>query len=560
MPAANKKYATGCTAPSRQSRNHAIRRKAPDRNPPGRKAASARSGHAPTPAADRHDPAPPTDGRIVHLPHVQAGGAAIDAKHAAADPACAPHSPSAGTPASRRAAQVAECFGITAEQRRAILPHLTLPIGPGRVIAFVGPSGSGKTTALNALADQFPQACALDRIRFPEGRALIDAIAPDAPLADALELLSRSALGEARLWLQRFETLSAGERFRAKLARAWGLTSPGGMLLIDEFGSGLHARAARAIAYHVRRLASRRGLCVAVATCREDVLTDLQPDTLVRLNADAAADVRHRRVRNCPLDLWRRMRISHGVRRDYDNFAAMHYRSTEELGFVDRIFLLHDRAQYSPVGIAVYCHPPAELALRNQATEGRYKRNLRRLNAEVRILRRLVLHPDLRGCGVAHRFVRRTLRLLDMRYVECLAAMGAVNPVFEKAGMTRVGRCLLPRAQQRIIDELAALDVDVFAGDFETQVCTRPAVRECVARLVQNWYRATTGNGYARPARQSPALLARLCRGLVGARPVYYLWENQNWDRDQQEAEQLRRNRVIIAQNEQADQAAGAPD
>jgi hypothetical protein len=42
---------------------------------------------------------------------------------------------------------------------------------------------------------------------------------------------------------------------------------------------------------------------------------------------------------------------------------------------------------------------------------------------------------------------------------------------------------------------------------------------------VTAWYRATTAEGAARVARQAPPLLARLFRGLIGSRPVYYLWK-----------------------------------
>jgi len=96
--------------------------------------------------------------------------------------------------------------------------------------------------------------------------------------------------------------------------------------------------------------------------------------------------------------------------------------------------------------------------------------------------------------------------------------------VFEKAGMTRVGQCALPPKQARVLDELTRLNVDPFGRDFAVQVCRRPRVRRIVARFVYNWYQATTGRGERRVARQSPQVLAQTFRGLVGSRPVYYLW------------------------------------
>jgi hypothetical protein len=49
-----------------------------------------------------------------------------------------------------------------------------------------------------------------------------------------------------------------------------------------------------------------------------------------------------------------------------------------------------------------------------------------------------------------------------------------------------------------------------------------------VARFVYQWYQATTGNGEQRVARQSPEFLAQTFRGLIGVRPVYFLWRKPN--------------------------------
>ena len=115
--------------------------------------------------------------------------------------------------------------------------------------------------------------------------------------------------------------------------------------------------------------------------------------------------------------------------------------------------------------------------------------------------------------------------MVGTRYVECLASMGEVNPVFEKAGMTRIGTCDMPPRRARMLDELERLGADPFGRNFVMQVCRRPRVRRIVADLVYQWYQATTAGGEKRVARQSPELLAQTFRGLVGSRPVYFLWQ-----------------------------------
>jgi hypothetical protein len=136
-----------------------------------------------------------------------------------------------------------------------------------------------------------------------------------------------------------------------------------------------------------------------------------------------------------------------------------------------------------------------------------------------------VIHPDVRGCGLGHELVRRTLPRVGTPYVECLAAMGAVNPVFERAGMQRVGVCAAPRNQTLALEQLRQRGIDPLTREFADTVARSRAVRRIVGRAVAAWYRATTAEGAARVSRQSPQLLARLFRGLIGSRPVYYLWK-----------------------------------
>jgi len=205
----------------------------------------------------------------------------------------------------------------------------------------------------------------------------------------------------------------------------------------------------------------------------------------------------------------------------------MHYRATDELGFVDKVFVLREGVDGEPVGIVVYSHGPLELAMRNKATHGRFVRRPHEVNRRFRILRRLVIHPDVRGCGLGRHLVRTTLPLVGTDYVECLAGMGDYNPVFERAGMKRIGRYETAPRRRAALEALSALDVNPNNAEFTRQVCRRRRVRKIVADIVYDWYSATTAGGERRVERQSPALLAQTFRGLVASRPVYYLWRRR---------------------------------
>jgi GNAT superfamily N-acetyltransferase len=282
---------------------------------------------------------------------------------------------------------------------------------------------------------------------------------------------------------------------------------------------------ARAISYGVRKIATRKNLSVVLACSHEDLIADLQPDIIVRLDGSGRAGLEERAVRvGRPILLRRRLRIEPGLKQDYEAFASMHYRATGELGFVDKVFVLRDGPGGPPVGIVVYSHPPLELALRNRATDRRFSRNPKKLNRSMRILRRLVIHPDLRGTGLGHYLVAKTLPMVGTEYIECLAAMGAFNPVFEKAGMRRIGQYDLSPRQSEALEALRKMDVDPSGRAFVTEVSRRQPVRKVVAKIVYDWYAATTAGGASRVERQSPEFLAQTFRGLIGSRPVYYLW------------------------------------
>ncbi len=451
-------------------------------------------------------------------------------------------------------------FGVAlTASSRTIAEGLRLDFSPGTITLIAGPSGSGKSLLLESISRRFPTARTVNRIAFPLDVAVVDAVAPTRPVSEALAVLTACGMGEPGLWIRRFDQLSDGERFRARLARAVSLHGRDGgsaPLLCDEFGALLHRRAAQAIAFNLRKMVTRQRLCLAVATSRDDIERDLRPDRVVRLGGDgvvvedpagawqkgtgtarngslARRDVTRRGA--SPLlprvSFARRLRIERGTLRDYERFASMHYRRRVNTGFIDKVFVMREGVGGEALGVVVYGRGPLELSMRNRATCGRFVRQSKRLNRECRMLKRLVVHPDVRGCGLGHWLVARTLPEVGTPFVECLAAMGMVNPVFEKAGMRAVGVCPAPAERDRAVAALRAAGADPVAADFVTQVCRRASVRRIVAGAVQAWYRVTTGGGETRVQRQSPSFLAHTFRQLAGSEPVYFIWarEPEGW-------------------------------
>lgn len=421
-------------------------------------------------------------------------------------------------------------FGVPAREAPfSVVDGLRVELRAGSILLVTGPSGSGKSSVLSALADEVGAVRWVGRGRFEENRAIVDAVAPRKELRTALEILTACGLGEPRLWLRRYGDLSDGEKFRAALARVVGeamSSTEHAPIFCDEFASVLHRRAAKAMAYNLRKLVTRAGLILVVATAHEDIIEDLRPDKVVRLGG-CDANVADEGAMQRAISLQRRMVIEPGGVVDYRHFAPMHYRHRDGLGFVDRVFLMRERTSAQPLGIIVFAHAPLELAARNRCTGGRFVRNGRRLNRELRILRRLVVHPDVRGCGLGHWFVRQTLPRAGVRFVECLATMGVVNPVFERAGMTRAGRCPMPRGRVALLERLNQWKVDPFSDEFERQVGRCPRVRALVEKTVRDWVRVARGDAAHRARVRQGQELTRAFRQVIGEPPVYYLWDRE---------------------------------
>jgi GNAT superfamily N-acetyltransferase len=96
------------------------------------------------------------------------------------------------------------------------------------------------------------------------------------------------------------------------------------------------------------------------------------------------------------------------------------------------------------------------------------------LNRELECISRVVVHPTYRGAGLAVKLVRHALADRRTAYMESLAAMGAMHPLFELAGMTAVH---LPpdRHLVRLVSAAQAVGIDA----------RRLAAVEPVRRLLQ---------------------------------------------------------------------------
>jgi len=234
--------------------------------------------------------------------------------------------------------------------------------------------------------------------------------------------------------------------------------------------------------------------------------------------------------------------------RNYKELASFHYRAGNPPAVVSDVFgaffkRVGGRVGNSDrlVGIIVYARPALHLAMRNKATRGRYLPGknasaiYRRLNREVKTIARVVVDPQFRGIGLAVRLVAETMPLVGALYVESLAAMGKVNPFFEKAGMAR-WPSRVSENSQRFIAALRSVGIkrELIPSTelLEKAIADLPPdQRRLVIRqmydALDNYQRTWTSRKIKRDWSKD---LKRVSANMLN-QPEYYIWRNPNWRR-----------------------------
>ena len=173
-----------------------------------------------------------------------------------------------------------------------------------------------------------------------------------------------------------------------------------------------------------------------------------------------------------------------------------------------------------PAAVLVESLPALSCALRDEALGGRYRgwgdrgAAARLLNAEVRCISRVVVHPQWRGLGLAVRLVREALASMTTPYTEALAAMGRVHPFFERAGMRAYRRWPLER-DQRLIDALRWAGVE--AWELASVERARRAVEAEGTGLLRRELRRWAGRGATFEEQLGKARERLMCE------PIYYV-------------------------------------
>ncbi|MBI1189072.1 MAG: GNAT family N-acetyltransferase [Tepidisphaera sp.] len=215
--------------------------------------------------------------------------------------------------------------------------------------------------------------------------------------------------------------------------------------------------------------------------------------------------------------------IAPGSWADYARLAGHHYRLGHPRTFDAVLAAMHGSRV---VGVLVASRPVLNATWRSAAWGDRYaaptpKRDIaQRLNAEVRVISRVIVEPRYRGLGVARRLVEAYLAHPLTRRTEALAGMGRWCPFFERAGMRRV-ECEPPRRDEALARVIAAAGFKPWMLA-DLSVASRLLARNPRVRLgLEKWANAS------RASRTRPicAQLLVLAASSIASPPVAYVAE-----------------------------------
>jgi hypothetical protein len=240
-----------------------------------------------------------------------------------------------------------------------------------------------------------------------------------------------------------------------------------------------------------------------------------------------------------------RLQIVPGSIGDYKKLARWHYRDNNCGPYV-AIYSLRQPADYPGtnanwlVGVIVYTMPTTGCTARENAT-GRYfiglsmSDRIALLNRHFRRISRVIIEPRYRGCGLASMLVNKTMPLLNVTYIEAMAAMGNFNPFFEKAGMTPYPQAI-PKRTKMLLEALSIVGIE------QATLNDAQAVQQKLAQLdrddrtfiYKHICRFTGAFGKSRMQSysfESGILNLKSVSWILSKLslpPVYYIWINQN--------------------------------
>jgi ABC-type transport system involved in cytochrome c biogenesis ATPase subunit len=353
-----------------------------------------------------------------------------------------------------RSLVVAEAFGLGIDEAQKFkVLDAEIKIGTKDIVYITGDSGSGKSVLLRAIrADLGEEAIDLLEVAVDAEKPLIETVG--VTVEEGLELLSKVGLNDAFLFLRTYCQLSDGQKYRYRIAKL--IESGKQWWLMDEFAACLDRDTAKIISYNLQKIARQQGKAVIVATTHGDLTEDLKPSVLIRKRFGEEIQIKY--YPNEPTaecSLIKEMKIEEGTREDWKKLCCFHYRG-HGVAVVRKIFRVVRGDELC--GVIVYSYPPPACYGRRLVLP---RMTIQKLNKQLSIINRVVIHPKYRTVGLGAKLIRETLLLVGTPYVEIIAVMAKYSPFAEKAGMQKVAEQQSVQSVSIVSKALSGLGFDL---------------------------------------------------------------------------------------------------
>jgi ABC-type ATPase with predicted acetyltransferase domain len=169
--------------------------------------------------------------------------------------------------------QIERAFEISLDNlTQPVFKNVSLEISPGEILVVTGLSGTGKTTLLQLLGGKFSPTSGVISLPGNTKVGLLNPISISKPL---IEVIGRKDTGKGIYWMgvvglsepylyvKPFTALSAGQKYRAMLARL--LIRGANLWLIDEFCENLDMVNTHLLSQKISTLARKVGATVVIA-------------------------------------------------------------------------------------------------------------------------------------------------------------------------------------------------------------------------------------------------------------------------------------------------------
>lgn len=321
---------------------------------------------------------------------------------------------------------ITEMFGIDCGYNQRIC-DLEIP-EDYEILYITGESGSGKSVLLNELFPNYKlEAIPTTPLFLWGGNTLEQQV-------ETMRILTLVGISDATLFINTYNNLSDSQKARAQIALE--IMSNKSTIVIDEFLSTLDRKTAKPVAYCVQKAIRKLGKKLVVATAHEDLSVYLKPNYVISGKAFPSEFTCKKYEWSTNNPIINEIELTYGDKNDYRKLrlGELHYKGKYTGGTKEYLFAKFDDRI---IGVLVSTY--------NRSTGGRR-------------ISRVVVHPSYRGVGVGQALVKKYIKEFDS--VDVVAAMGLINPIFEKSGMTRVANSII-KSPKGLEKDLVSLGLDI---------------------------------------------------------------------------------------------------